>query len=72
LARHPVPDRDLADRRPIQHLQHGPVPLLRALVTRSRSVSGGLVSWRQCGLLFLEARRHLEHLAKIIAELTGT
>ena len=28
LPRHPVPDRDLADRRPVQHLQHRPVPLL--------------------------------------------
>jgi len=28
LPRHPVPDRHLADRRPVQHLQHRPVPLL--------------------------------------------
>jgi hypothetical protein len=28
LPRHPVPDRNLTDRRPVQHLQHRPVPLL--------------------------------------------
>ncbi len=28
LPRHPVPDRHLAGRRPVQHFQHRPVPLL--------------------------------------------